>query len=49
MLAPFTPTHFEVQLRSVSLKNESVMVELVNGKNIVTSKVFIPNCEEFGQ
>jgi hypothetical protein len=48
MLPPFTPTALEIQVRSLSLKNESLTVELISGRNIVSSVVFLPNCEEFG-
>jgi hypothetical protein len=44
MLPPFTPTNLEMQVKSLTLKNESLVVELVSGKNIVSSKVFLPNC-----
>jgi hypothetical protein len=47
MLAPFTPTTVEVQVESLSLHNESLMVEIVHGTTVVTATVFLPNCEEF--
>ena len=48
MLPPFTPTIVEFQVRSLSLKNESMTVELLSGKNVVITQIYIPNCEEFG-
>lgn len=47
MIAPFTPTPIEIQVESVSLKNESVVVEIVEGSTVVSTIVYIPNCEEF--
>lgn len=48
MLAPFTPTPLELQVESLSLRNESLTVEVVHGTSVVTTTVFLPNCEEFG-
>lgn len=47
MIAPFTPSLCEVQVESLSLKSESIVVEVVQGSTIVSSIVYIPNCEEF--
>lgn len=48
MLAPFTPSLCELQVESLSLKNESVVVEVVQGSSVASSIVYLPNCEEFG-
>lgn len=45
MLAPYTPTPVELQVESLSLHNESLTVEVVHGISVVTTTVFLPNCE----
>ena len=45
MLTPFTPAMIELQIRSLTQKNETITVELVSGSNIVSSIVYVPNCE----
>lgn len=47
MIAPFTPSLCEVQVESLSLKSENLVVEVVQGSSIVSSIVYLPNCEEF--
>lgn len=47
MIAPFTPSLTEVQVESLSLKNESIAVEVVQGSCVVSTLLYIPNCEEF--
>lgn len=47
MLPPFTPTSLELKVRSISLKNESIVVHIVHATVSATTTIFLPNCEEF--
>ena len=44
MLAPFTPYHKDIEIRSESMKNEQMTIKLCWGTSVVSTIVNIPNC-----